>query len=275
MDAELRHRLKYELRLLTDFRDKYARRLEARHGLENLCIRATKHRNGKVYCYVKKRGAKKYKYAGSRECPDVKRICEAHFLREAIRRIDINIALIRHLIENYLDFDPGSVNSSLREVLRCDVPPVSEAYQAAAAKWKKEMLVYQASFPENYPENKTETTSDKVKVKTLSEVVLYERFKAAGLCQIYELPLVLKDYGPAIYPDFSILSPIDMKTVIYVEYAGRLDLPEYQKAFARKVDRYIANGYIPGVNVFFIFGDRKGRIDSTQINKVIADIRGL
>ena len=78
-----------------------------------------------------------------------------------------------------------------------------------------------------------------------------------------------------MYPDFSILSPVDMKTVIYVEYVGRLDLPKYREDFARRIQRYISNGYIPGVNVFFIYGDRQGHIDSMQINKVIADILGI
>jgi len=118
-------------------------------------------------------------------------------------------------------------------------------------------------------------TSDGVWVKTVSEVVLYERFKAAGFFQIYELPLVLKDYGPPMYPDFSILSPVDMKTVIYVEYVGRLDLPKYREDFANRIRRYINNGYKPGVNVFFIYSDKDGHIDSMQINKVIADIRGI
>ena len=60
-----------------------------------------------------------------------------------------------------------------------------------------------------------------------------------------------------------------------IEYVGRLDLPSYRDEFARRLARYINNGYKPGVNVFFIFSDRDGHIDSMQINKVIADIRGM
>ena len=168
-----------------------------------------------------------------------------------------------------------AVNASLPRVYRSDVLPISGAYQHAGTRWKAERLAFQAEYPENYPERKTEMTSDGVWVKTVSEVVLYERFKAAGFFQIYELPLVLKDYGPPMYPDFSILSPVDMKTVIYVEYVGRLDLPKYREDFANRIRRYINNGYKPGVNVFFIYSDKDGHIDSMQINKVIADIRGI
>lgn len=275
MDADLTNRLDYELKLLKDSRAKYIRRLELCHGAENMCIRSSKRRNGKAYYSVKRRGAEKYTYAGSRDKPDVKMICEAHFCKEAIKRIDNNIKLIKHLKDKYLECDPYSINSALRKLMRAGIPPVSQAYRIEGEKWKRENLVFQARFPENYPEKKVETTSDGVKVKTLSEVILYERFKSAGLYQIYELPLVLDDYGPALYPDFSILSPIDLKTVIYVEYVGRLDLQEYRNAFAKRLNRYISNGYIPGVNVLFIFGDQRGHIDSLQINKVIADICGL
>ena len=116
---------------------------------------------------------------------------------------------------------------------------------------------------------------DGIKVKTVSELVLYERLKDAGLALIYELPLPLKDYGPPVYPDVTVLSPIDMKTEIIVEYVGLLDLYEYRVDFVKKLGRYIKSGYIPGVNLFFIFSDANGNVDSIQITKVIADIFGI
>ena len=70
-------------------------------------------------------------------------------------------------------------------------------------------------------------------------------------------------------------APCVEKTEIIVEYVGRLDLQKYRDEFAYKVGRYISNGYIPGVNLFFVFSDRDGHIDSMQINRVIEDIRGI
>ena len=238
MDAELDHRLNYELKILKCEREEYARRLELCRGFENVCLYSSKHSNGKHYYYAKQRGAKKYTYLGSKERPDVKRICEAHFLKEAIRRTDINIKLISSLKNKYLPCDQYSINSSLRKTFRSDIPPVSRAYEAEGARWKAKKLEYQAQQPENYPEFKTEMTSDGVKVKTVSELLLYEKFKDAGFIQIY-------------------------------------DLPDYQQKFARRINRYIKNGFKPNVNVFFIYSDKEGHVDSMQINKVIADIRGL
>lgn len=275
MDAELNHRLNYELRRLKDDRDKYVSRLDRCNGVEKVRLRKTKRSRGNYYYYAKKDGSDKYVYLGTRDRPDVKRICEAHFLKETIARIDSNITMINSFLEGYLPTDAYAVNAALSSAYHSEILPITGAYEREGEKWKTARLAFQAEYPENYPEYKTETTSDGVKVKSVSEALLYERFKSAGFFQIYELPLVLKDHGPAIYPDFTILSPVDMKTQIYVEYVGRLNLPKYREDFARRLHRYISNGYKPGVNVFFIFSDSNGHIDSMQINRVIAEIRGI
>ena len=275
MDADLNMRLNYELKNLKNLRDQYARRLELCRGFENVHLKKQTRKNGKAYYYEQRRKKDKYVYLGTKGSPDVKRICEAHFLREAVRRLNYNIILISRVLQEYLPSDKYAVNESLPLAYRCDVPPVSDACMAEGARWKANRLAFQEEYPENFPEHKTERTSDGIMVKTVSEVVLYERFKAEGFFQVYELPLVLKDYGPAMYPDFTILSPVDMKTEIIVEYVGRLDLPKYRDDFAYRVGRYIANGYKPGVDLFFVFSDKNGHIDSMQINRIIADIKGI
>ena len=275
MNAELKHRLNYEILLLENARKEYASRLERLENCRGAFLCRKNHGHGKYYYSIKRRGSKSYKYVGNSEKREVKRVREARFLEEAIRRIDRDLGFMKALADGFLPFDPSHISESLPEAYRCIVPPVSELYQREGAKWKAAQLEHQKRFPENYPERKTQRTSDGVMVKSVSEVVLYEMFKSAGLVQVYELPFPPIDYGPTIYPDFTILSPIDMKTNIIVEYVGRMDLTDYGEKFARRVSRYMDSGYQPGVNLFFIFGDRKGNIDSTQIAKVIADIFGL
>lgn len=275
MNAELRHRLNYEILILERTRKEYASRLKPLHGCNGVLLRRTKRSNNKYYFYEKRPGEKSFRYLGRESHSKVKQIREARFLEEAIKRIDCDIALMKSLAESFRPFDPGSVSENLPAIYRCEVPPVSELYERESAEWKARRLEFQNRFPENYPQNKRHRTSDGVKVKTISELVLYEKFKDAGLTQIYELPLPLKDYGPPVYPDFTILSPVDLKTEIIVEFVGRLDKPGYREDFAKRLGRYIDSGYIPGVNLFFVYGDKDGNIDSTQITKVIADIRGL
>ncbi len=274
MDAELKQRINYEIIDLEQKRESYSARLDQLTGYKGAFLRWAKHDNN-TYYYMKPHGSQSYGYVNKSRQLEVQCVKEVRFLEEAIQRIDRNIALLKSLDDGYMPYDPSSVATSLPQIYRCSVPPVPELYQRASAKWKSASLEFQKKYPENYPEHKQHWTSDRVKVKTISELLLYEKFKDAGLNPIYELPLVMKDYGPAMYPDLTVLSPIDMKTEIYIEYVGRLDKPGYCEAFARRINRYIANGYKPGVNLFFVFGGKDGEVDSLQISKVIADIFGI
>lgn len=275
MDAELNHRISYELKMLEHARSQYVSRMELLNDCRGSFLRRTKPGNGKYYYYsVKCPGSKSYSYLGTSDHRVVKRVREARFLKEAIRRIDRDIALMKSLTEGFLPFDPSSISECLPAIYRCEVPPVSKLYECESKKWLASRLEFQKRFPENYPEKKRHTTSDRISVKTVSEALLYERLKAAGLALIYELPFLPNDHGPALYPDITVLSPIDMKTEIIIEYVGRMDLLDYRGDFARRVGRYIDSGYTPGVNLFFVFSKNDGYIDSTQITKVINDIFG-
>lgn len=275
MDAELSHRISYELKMLERVRRQYVSRLDLLNDCRGACLRRTKPGNSKHYYYfVKRPGSKSYSYLGPANNRVVERVREARFLEEAISRIDRDIALLNSLIEGFLPFDPSSINEALPATYKCEVPPVSKLYEYESKKWLASRLEFQKRFPENYPEKKKHTTSDGVSVKTVSEALLYERLKAAGLAPIYELPFLPKDHGPALYPDITVLSPIDMKTEIIIEYVGRMDLSDYRGDFARRIGRYLDSGYTPGVNLFFVFSKNDGYIDSTQITKVISDIFG-
>ena len=275
MNAELQHRIDYELMMLENARKEYALRLDHLKDYKGSYLRRVNPGKKKYYYLVKHRGSKTYQYLGLSGQQEITNVREVRFLEEAIRRIDRNIALMKTLADGFISFDPSSICESLPKIYRCKVPPVSDLYEREGARWKADRLKYQKRFPENYPENKRHTTTDRVMVKTISELTLYEMFKTAGLALVYELPLAMNDYGPPLYPDFTILSPVDMKTEIIVEFAGRLDSWSYCKDFGERVSRYINNGYIPGVNLFFVFGDKDGNIDSAQIERVIAEIKGL
>ena len=275
MNYELQSHLSYELKLLKNDYKRYNERLSMFDGAQNAMLKEiTPYGKYKYYC-VKQHGDKKFRYLSVKDKETVPRIREAVHLAKTIDCINSNIALIESILDEYQEYDFGSINRLLPEVYQSADFADNTEYQQIAGLWKKDQLAYAATFPKNYPEWNQYPTSDGTKVKTLSEVIAYDRFVNAGLVPVYERPLPANDYGPNLYPDFTILSPVDMKTEIIVEYVGMLDLQKYREDFAKRIYRYMQNGYIPGVNLFFIFGDEKGRIDTLQINKIIADIYGL
>jgi hypothetical protein len=228
-----------------------------------------------IYYYSKHKGQGRFKYIGNEEKVNVIKIKKAVHLTRAIEVIDKNITLINALIDGFEEYDLATIDSTLPLTYQGGLQIPSSEYQTVGKIWKENRLSFQAGFPENYPERKTERASDGTRLRTLSEVVIYERLLSAGLICIYELPFPSNDYGPNLYPDFTVLSPIDMETEIIIEYVGRLDLPKYREDFAKRIYRYMQNGYIPGVNLFLVYGDNRGHVNSLQINKIIADIKGI
>lgn len=272
MNHDLVSRLSNESKFLKKQKDLLEKRLDDLEAYSSMSLRRSIRKNGRTYYSVRGRGDGKFRYAGKSDNKTVQRVKEAAHLQPAIEVIDNNLQLIENLLDGYSPFDFATIDKALPEVYRLDPPAVHPSYQEVGRRWKKEKLSYQATFPENYPEFKTERTGDGTMVKTISEALLYDRFTDAGLIHIYELPQPSRDYRAPIYPDFTVLSPVDLKTEIIVEYVGRLDLPKYRDDFAARIYRYMRNGYIPGVNLFFAFGDLEGHLDSLQVTKIIMDI---
>lgn len=275
MNAELHHRLKNERKLLADAKEKHLQRMDLCRAQKSIHLKRNRRHNGNCYYYAKHPDSGGYVYLGKENHEEVRLIKEAHSVSEILKRIDRNIALIDSFLQDYQELDKAAIDAALPEAYRCGTDPISSFRHKAGEQWLVSSLAFQNSFPENYPHQKRHRASDGVMLKTLSELIIYERFKSEGLYTVYELPLVLNDYGPPMYPDFTVLSPVDNKSVILVEFVGRMDLTRYREDFARKVGRYIDNGYIPGVNLFFLYGKDDGTVDSTQIGKTIADIKGL
>ena len=113
MNAELRQRLQNEIILLENARKEYLTRLEALHDYADVLLRRTKRSNNKYYYYEKRPGLKGFIYLGLENNNRVKRIREARFLKEAIRRIDRDIDLMKALVDGFLPYDPSSINESM------------------------------------------------------------------------------------------------------------------------------------------------------------------
>lgn len=274
MDTDTINRLLYEKEELECNKRKYKEQLNKLESYQGYKIKMNIKR-GKIYYYLKKPVSDSYKYIGTGDSSVISRIKEAAHAQAALERIDNNLSLVSSLLEEFCPYDYSSIDQDLPVVYQDPDLYPEQKYHIIGKKWKDEQLKYQAAFPENYPEKKNETTSDGTMVKSKNEVIIYDRLLSSGLSLVYELPLVLNDFGPPIYPDFTVLSPIDMKTVIIIEHIGRLDDQKYRDDFIRKLGRYIKAGYQPGVNLFFTFNDLHGHFDQLQITKIIADIWGM
>lgn len=119
-------------------------------------------------------------------------------------------------------------------------------------------------------------------VTSKSEVIIANLLLAAKIPYEYERVLDCPDFP--VKPDFTILNH-KAEPILYWEHLGMLGKEDYDRKWERKRQGYEKNGYkiitreeLKDVKVkkcILITKERKGAIDSTEIQKVIDDIRKL
>ena len=271
MDYICRRRLEITMKTSKMLIAKQERRLMQLESYNGIILRKDIRKNGRAYYRAKRQGSKKYKYVGTESSIAVQYIKEVHFLNKSIELIKANMKLIEDLLNNYIEPDYESINSILPSAYRGAPVLDNSLYLKKAAQWKKEKESYKKTFPPNHPEKNTKRTLDGTMVKTKSEMIISNMLYQYSLVNVYELPIAL-DYGPPLYPDFTILSPSDMQTEIIIEHIGRLDKRDYRDDFAWKLFRYMRKGYMPGSNLILTFDDLDGNLDSIPIMQVITDL---
>lgn len=75
-------------------------------------------------------------------------------------------------------------------------------------------------------------------------------------------------YSWKIYPDFTILHPKTREIIIW-EHFGMMDNAEYSRSALLKINNYINNGYIPGINLICTFESLDVNWNGSAINKLI------
>lgn len=119
--------------------------------------------------------------------------------------------------------------------------------------------------------------SNKLAVRSKSELLIAEAFLAASVAFEYEKPLTLG--GRTRYPDFTIEDEISGRT-FYWEHLGMLDRADYRAAWQKKLDWYRANGVLPlgeasgdGARLLTTQDTAKVGIDMAEVQRLIAIVK--
>ena len=98
--------------------------------------------------------------------------------------------------------------------------------------------------------------------RSREEHIVAQIMTTLGLRYKYEVPLPT----PRIthYPDFAVLHPATGQ-IIYIEYAGRMNDPEYRVSVLRRLRDYGDAGVYLGFNLFFITANPDGSLDTAVI----------
>lgn len=131
-------------------------------------------------------------------------------------------------------------------------------------KWLNE------AYPTN-PFNKEAAVHDTKKgvyVRSKSEAMISNALYDRGIPYRNECILRLRDNGPEIYPDFTILKP-DHSGVIYWEHFGMLGKEDYSSDACKKIKRYINSGIFPGIQLIVTMESETVPLSSVMIEQII------
>lgn len=187
------------------------------------------------------------KYISSKEIDHVKELAQKEYDLEVLKRIKKEMYCLG-LYEGLLEKGTyESIYDSLTETRKALVTPVYLSDEEYVKNWLSREYE-EMGFKEGDP---CYITKNGVKVRSKSETIIVGELNSGNIPLLYEVPLYLKGYGP-VRPDFTVLNVRTRKEYIW-EHFGMLDKPEYLENALKKIEAYIANGYIPGVNLIITF----------------------
>ena len=258
---EIKNRYVYQTRRLKQLDDYTGKRMKAKQN-----------ETGGHYYYIFDAVANKYQYLGKESIEYINMIKEAHFLLLSTKELKREINLIEKIMRQSRNVDYDSINRKLcptyRDARLSKQLPVS----AAAKEWQRSMENYKKTFPPFKPEELKQKTHDGNYVRSLGEALIYNYLLDIGVAFVYELPLKIRynNKDALLLPDFTILSEIDFKTVIFIEHQGMMTDLKYRDKFNDMVYKYWLNNYLPERDVFFTFSSPNGSFDDSPIKSIIS-----
>ena len=189
-------------------------------------------------------------------------------LKQAITN---NLNQLKGFVGKYQGNIEDEIYDSLAEERKRLVSPLQISIKEQVKSWEAED--YEKN--NNYPENLRYETEQGDIVRSKSEVIianiLYKHRK--DILYKYEKPLLLMIGGleKFIYPDFTIIN-IHTGKIVYWEHAGLMDDAHYANEFVRKMNSYISNGLILGIDVIVTYETQGNPLDIGIVKKLIEQV---
>ena len=256
---------------LIEIEEQQRARLSSLKEYDGLLLKEKKRSNGRSYYTYYKSGSPcgkvKYKYAGSSSSEKVLGIKEVHHLKKMLSVLVKDIDLLKCILQKLESIDVEHINGLLPSVYHTYNFQQEMSPSRIAAECKRSREAYKTTFPPYHPEELTVPTYYNTMVRSKSEALIYNFFMSLGITFIYELPLETKI--KTFYPDFTILSEIDYRSIYRIEHQGMMSDPAYRERFKNRVYDYLRAGYVQGINIFYTFDYLDGGVDMDPILDII------
>ena len=254
------YELEHTAELLCGIRDKLSEELnELPEG--NLFF---KREHGVYRAYMRVHG--KEKYLGAKHAALVEKLIRRKELEKALSCIGENIYILDKASASYTDLN--SLLPSSTPLLIAGVSGISENNGLTRKEVSALINDWASNHYNNidyFAESKDQTTSDGHRVRSKSELAIYEYLLSHDIPFRYEEPLDLGNMTKI--PDFTLLRQ-DGKKFIW-EHFGMLKDEVYYRNAINKLYSYMDYGFLPYDNIIISYDYEDGSINMEYIDRVL------
>ena len=189
------------------------------------------------------------------------RLAQKEYDEKVLKLANLELGKLNNLKEFY---DQSSMESAIQLIhknKRDKIKPVTLSDEEYVRQW----------MAQTYKGSSVEADEDLISdcgenMRSKSEVLIANALHKHGIPYHYEKPLSID--GKIIYPDFTVLNVRRRREFIW-EHFGLMSDQKYAENAIFKINRYMANGYLPGESFIFSAESESVRFGTRQIEVII------
>lgn len=219
--------------------------------------------NGRKQYYIRDKSGKE-KYIRKDEMPKYIRMPQCEYEMKMLESVSNEIKALEYAIKGGKKFRAEEIYESMSPAKQVMVQPIFPGKEQMVESFlniEYEKMGFAPNEPEHYAGNGT-------RVRSKSEIIIYDSLKGANKVFHYEFPLYLKEFG-IVHPDFYILNTKTRKIWVW-EHLGMLSLEDYRDKNIRKIRAYENNGFFLGDGLIITAETQNVPLNRKQVENYIA-----
>lgn len=211
------------------------------------------------------------KYIKKNNITIAKQLAQKHYYTVVKPIAERKLKELKNFMKKYQATKIQEIYDSLSAERRKLVLPLQMSVKEQVKRWLEDTYEQNAM----YPENLRYETEQGEKVRSKSEVIIANTLYQyrEDILYKYERPLNVMVDGKmrTIYPDFTVIN-VHTGKITYWEHAGRMDDPYYAADFVKKMNIYMANNLMIGVDVLLTFETQGSPLDIGIVKQMVRGI---
>lgn len=211
------------------------------------------------------------KYIKKNNITIAKQLAQKHYYTVVKPIAERKLIELKNFMKKYQATKIEEIYDSLSAERRKLVLPLQMSVKEQVKRWLEDTYEQNAM----YPENLRYETEQGEKVRSKSEVIIANTLYQyrEDILYKYERPLNVMVDGKmrTIYPDFTVIN-VHTGKITYWEHAGRMDDPYYAADFVKKMNIYMANNLMIGVDVLLTFETQGSPLDIGIVKQMVRGI---